>query len=411
MNGSSRASTPSPDRARQALDRDTSGSMWDALAASLAATAQAGELALRTFADVLSQAASEAEPEGPEPLWATPHQIVTETATFRVRDFSTGRGTPPILVVAPFALHGATVADFAPGHSLVERLLAEGLERLLLVEWKSATAATRSLTIDNYLADLAVIIDDCGGRVTLIGLCQGGWLSLMAAARFPQKVDRLVLAGSPVDLDAAPSKFVDAVRAASPATFEALVRAGNGLIIGQRMLSAWGAGALDAPGQAHTLQTDGPVPHELSERFQKWDRWAVNLPGPYYLQVVEQLFRGNQLAKSQFCALGRVLDLSAVKAPIYLLAGQDDEVSPPEQVLALSRLVGTPPQSIRWAVTPCSHLALFMGAHTLTTAWPNVCAWLLEHSSDEGRRRACERVGVGSGRSDRLDTTAPSPPL
>jgi poly(3-hydroxyalkanoate) synthetase len=177
------------------------------------------------------------------------------------------------------------------------------------------------------------------------------------------------------------------------------------------MLSAWGAGALDALGQAHTLQTDGLVPQELSERFQRWDRWAVNLPGPYYLQVVEQLFRGNQLAKSQFCALGRVLDLSAVKAPIYLLAGQDDEVTPPEQVLALSRHVGTPPRSIQSAVPLCGHLSLFMGAQTLTTEWPNVCAWLLEQSLEGGYRRAREREGVSSGRSDRFDTTARSLPL
>ena len=362
-------------------------SMWDALTTSLAATAHTGELAFRTLADALSHAAGP-EPDGPEPPWATPHRIVAETASFRLRDFSTGRGIPPALIVAPFALHGATVADFAPGHSLVERLLAEGLEHLLLVEWKSATAATRSLAIDNYLADLAVVIDDCGGRVDLIGLCQGGWLSLMAAARLPQKVDRLVLAGSPVDLDAAPSRFVEAVRETAPAAFEALVRAGNGLIIGQRMLSAWGAGALDAAGQAHTLQSDGPLPQDLSERFQRWDRWAVDLPGPYYLQVTEQLFRKNQLAQGQFRALGRTLDLSAITAPIYLVAGQDDEVTPPEQVLALSRLVGTPPDQVRSAVAPCGHLSLFMGARTLAAQWPEVCAWLLARSADEAPARA-----------------------
>jgi len=38
--------------------------------------------------------------------------------------------------------------------------------------------------------------------VNLVGLCQGGWMSAMCAARFPRKVASLVLAGAPIDTDA-----------------------------------------------------------------------------------------------------------------------------------------------------------------------------------------------------------------
>ncbi|MEQ6411013.1 alpha/beta hydrolase, partial [Salmonella enterica subsp. enterica serovar Enteritidis] len=48
--------------------------------------------------------------------------------------------------------------------------------------------------------DLNVAVDTIGPPVDLAGLCQGGWLSLLYAARFPDKVRRLVLAGSPVDV-------------------------------------------------------------------------------------------------------------------------------------------------------------------------------------------------------------------
>jgi pimeloyl-ACP methyl ester carboxylesterase len=44
-------------------------------------------------------------------------------------------------------------------------------------------------------------VDDIGPPVDLIGLCQGGWLSLVYAARFPGKVRRLVLAGAPIGRD------------------------------------------------------------------------------------------------------------------------------------------------------------------------------------------------------------------
>jgi pimeloyl-ACP methyl ester carboxylesterase len=43
------------------------------------------------------------------------------------------------------------------------------------------------LSIDSYLADLNIAVDELGPPVDLIGLCQGGWLALVYAARFPKK--------------------------------------------------------------------------------------------------------------------------------------------------------------------------------------------------------------------------------
>jgi len=68
-----------------------------------------------------------------------------------------------------------------------------------------------------------------------------------------------------------------------------------------------------------------------------------------------------QLATGRFTALGRRIDLSGVKLPIYLLLARDDHVVAPAQMLAVQRLVGTPPAAIRRAIAPCGHLTLFMG--------------------------------------------------
>ena len=62
----------------------------------------------------------------------------------------------------------------------------------------------RFLGIDDYLSALNVAVDQIGGKVDLVGLCQGGWMALVYAARFPAKVRKLVLAGAPVDIRAAP---------------------------------------------------------------------------------------------------------------------------------------------------------------------------------------------------------------
>ena len=72
--------------------------------------------------------------------WTTSNRVVVDLAALRLRDFSLAQeGRHPALVVAAFALHDAALADLAPGHSLVETLLANGCSRIFLAEWKSAT--------------------------------------------------------------------------------------------------------------------------------------------------------------------------------------------------------------------------------------------------------------------------------
>jgi len=74
----------------------------------------------------------------------------------------------PVLVVAPFSLHDAGLADLAPGHSLIESLRTNGCRDLFLVEWKSATAKTRLNTIDSQFTALNVVVDELGPPVDLI---------------------------------------------------------------------------------------------------------------------------------------------------------------------------------------------------------------------------------------------------
>jgi poly(3-hydroxyalkanoate) synthetase len=73
------------------------------------------------------------------------------------------------------------IADYYDGQSLVQTLLANGIDHVALTDWKSATEDMKDLEIDNYLAEVIVAIDDLGGRVNLVGLCQGGWVSAMIA--------------------------------------------------------------------------------------------------------------------------------------------------------------------------------------------------------------------------------------
>jgi poly(3-hydroxyalkanoate) synthetase len=351
--------------------------MWPALLAasvSDAASAVANELAQ------LAAAAEDAEPPLTAPRWASANEIALELPAMRLRDFSDGAAGPPAVVCAPFALHGATIADFAPGHSLVSALRAAGRERLFVTDWRSAGPEARFNSIDTYLAELNVAVDTLGGKADLVGLCQGGWMALAFAARFPNKVRKLVLAGAPVDIAAGASLLSRLSDSLPLASFREIVQAGEGRVLGRRVLGLWGPIRLGADAIAEILQVApdrlAAREHHLQTRFEDWYAWTVDLPGTYYLQVVEWLYKQNRLANGRFVALGRRLDLSTLRTPIYLLAARDDELVAPEQVFATARRVGTPAQHVRTATALCRHLGLFMGAATLRDVWPEIARWL-----------------------------------
>src|SRR6516165_4388575 len=112
------------------------------------------------------------------PELATPNRVRLDLRTMALRDYGEPGGIPT-LVDAPHAGHTAMIADYHKGQSLVETLLANGVGHVALTDWKSATEDMKDLEIDNYLADVVVAIDDLGGCVNLVGLCQGGWVSAM----------------------------------------------------------------------------------------------------------------------------------------------------------------------------------------------------------------------------------------
>ena len=314
------------------------------------------------------------------PKLATPNTVRLDLRTMLLRDYGKPGGVPT-LVDAPHAGHTAMIADYHKGQSLIETLLANGIGHVALTDWKSATEDMKDLEIDNYLAAIVVAIDDLGGRVNLVGLCQGGWVAAMVAARFPDKVNTLVLAGSPIDTDAGNGPIKRMVHESQMSFYEELVGLGGGLMMGKYMLQGW----KNMHPEQHYIQDhidlyehiNDPIYLKKEETFESWYENPIDLPGRWYLEVIQQLFKENRLAKGQFVGLGRKLNLHNITCPAYLLAGADDDITTPEQVLDAAKYLGTPKERIIQKTVPGGHIGLFMGARTLMDDWPAISRWIV----------------------------------
>src|SRR6516225_4619460 len=349
--------------------------IWPALFA-----ASASEMAAHFAKQFTSLAIGLQGETPPPPQWTTPHRVALKLETVRLRDFATSSDGPPCLLCTPFALHGSTLSDLAAGHSLVVALRDAGVTNLFVTDWQSASPDMRFLGIDDYLADLNVLIDEIGAPVDLIGLCQGGWMALVYAARFPGKVRKMVLAAAPVDTKAASSVLSALADGTAMEVFREVVRLGDGLVLGNKVLKLWGPGTVEAEEIRQLLESEeahGSLAFtRLEAAFRDWYAWTVDLPGPYFLETVEKLYKRNEIADGTFVALGKPIDLRNIETPLFLLAAGRDELVTPPQLFAVERLVGTPPDELRKLTADCRHLGLFMGKRILRKVWPDIVDWL-----------------------------------
>jgi poly(3-hydroxyalkanoate) synthetase len=328
---------------------------------------------------------------GPDP---DPASVIVHDYSTCTHEASLSCLQTPTLVVAPFALHDAALADLAPHHSLMARLQQEGLNRLALIEWVTASSQTAHHTISHQIDLLDAIVTRQGNRVNLIGLCQGGWLSLIYAALFPKKVRRLVLVGAPIDFHAGLPEPMRLGHALVPNflsesfnTFgfniwcAPFASHSQPIIRGRALRWLWPY-ALDQDWQiAGVLQIPELMPHAQRQMairaLRQWDQRMLDLPAPYFWQVLQWLYRDNRLVRGQLSIKGERVDLKRVSCPVALLAGAQDTITPKNQLLAVTTMLDTRPSDIRIAIAPCGHLALFMGHDSLSDYWPDIAQWLI----------------------------------
>ncbi len=349
----------------------------------LAAAIELEEEGLKMYQDnLLFLAEAEEITFPPQPEWATGNRILMDLETMRLRDFSPhekGSTDIPVLVDAPYAGHSSTIADYAKGQSLVETLQAGGLKRVLVTDWKSATPAMKDFDIDRYLGDLDKAVQKLGNLVNLIGLCQGGWLSAMYTALFPEKVRSLVLAGAPIDTDAGDGAIKKIAHKLPMLFFEELVVAGGGLLLGQFMVAGWKSMHPEKQLEKYLDLYEHIEEKNYIERTEIFERWyenPVNLPGAFYLQAVQELFKENRLARGEFIGLGKSLSLKDITCPVYLLAGDEDDITPKEQVFDAEKYLGTHKNHIVKKLVSGGHIGLFMGTKTLEESWPEIAEWI-----------------------------------
>jgi poly(3-hydroxyalkanoate) synthetase len=339
------------------------------------------------------------------PRWASRQRIVRRSPLTRLRDYTPARPADvvPTLVLPPQAGHDSCIVDYSAAQSQMQTILATGLERLYALDWIGVTQKTRNATIDDYLHEVDVAVHHAGDHVNLVGDCQGGWLAAIYTALYPERINTLTIAGAPIDFHAGDAVIYDSVRALADddlSFFHGLVATGDGVLKGEYLLGGFIVikPENEVGKQLQLLANVRDRRHvERYRAFEDWFKHTQDIAGPFYLWLVEHLFRDNELIRGTLRIGEQTVDLGRIACPVNLLAGANDHITPPEQVFALADAVSTPAKEITRRTTSGGHLGLFMGTEALRDHWPVAMASVLEHSrahvdGKRARRRSRRRT-------------------
>jgi len=304
----------------------------------------------REWQDLAARAAALAQalPAVPTAPAGAPRDAVWtrgKTTLYRYRaQGARGAGRPLLIVFA--LVNRPDVLDLQPGRSLIRGLLAQGLD-VFLIDWGRADAADRALGLDDFLdgaLDGAVSHMLAGTEgangIDLLGVCQGGTMSLCYTALHPARVANLVTMITPVDFRT-PDNLLSTW--AQGLDVDRIANAGNvpGALLNALFL-AQKPFRLMHQKYFHALD----LAHDLAglESFVRMERWIFDSPdhpAEVFRSFARDLYQQNRLVRGSFEVGGRRVDLRAITQPVLNVYGAKDHLVPPSASIPLGRLVGS----------------------------------------------------------------------
>jgi poly[(R)-3-hydroxyalkanoate] polymerase subunit PhaC len=296
---------------------------------------------------------------------------------YRYRPIARPSGAAPLLIV--YALvNRPYMMDLQEDRSLIRGLLAQGLD-VYLIDWGYPDGADRFITLADYIEGQLAgcvehIVKSHGlDALNMLGVCQGGVLSLCYSALHPQRVRNLVTMVTPVDFHTPADLLSKWVRKIDVAAW---VGEGNvsGDALNQLFLSLM---PFRLTQQKYVDLLAGSPDRARLENFMRVEQWIFDSPdqaGAAFREFVMWFYQENRLAQDRLEIAGRKVDLRTLRVPILNLIGKRDHLVPPQASIALQGLAGSDDYTA--LEFDLGHIGMYISARAQHEVPAAVARWL-----------------------------------
>jgi polyhydroxyalkanoate synthase len=298
-------------------------------------------------------------------LATTPGKVIHETPLYQLIHYAptTDKVLETPLIVFPPWINRFYILDLTPEKSFVRWCVENGIS-LFMVSWKSADETIKDVTLDDYVLrgqiDAIDTVRDLLGvkSVHTIGYCVAGTtlaatLALLAARGEADKVASATFFTAQVDFEHAG----DLRLFLGDETMGLLgqLSAGTGIVDGRVMASTFnllrGRDLIWNYVTNNYLLGKEPPPFDLLH----WNGDVTNLPAGWHRDYLDTLYKGNKLVECGGISVdGTPIDLKQIETPLYVQAGREDHIAPPQSVWKIMDHV---PGHKRFVLAGSGHIA------------------------------------------------------
>ena len=341
---------------------------------------------------------------------ATPYEIVHQEDRVKLKHYAPVTDTKvrtPLLVVYAL-INRETMLDLQPGRSVVESLLARGVD-VYMIDWGYPTRKDRFLTIDDHVNGyMDTMVDFIRKKhrlekINLMGICMGGTFCVIYAALHASKVKNLVTTVTPTNFDTDKGllhiwmKEVDADRLSD--TYGNI--SGDVMNFGFLLLNPARLMIDKYVGFFENMDNRQFVENFI--RMEKWIFDSPDLPGETFRQFIKDFYQKNLLIQNKLEVGGRRVDLKNITMPLLNFYGKYDHLVPPEACELLTERVGS-----KDATDVCletGHIGIYVSSKCQREFAPGIAAWLAERDRPD---RTPRRKKSAAGKKAPAKTAAES---
>jgi polyhydroxyalkanoate synthase len=285
----------------------------------------------------------------------------------------------PLLIV--YALvNRPYMMDLQEDRSMIRGLLEAGLD-VYLIDWGYPGAEDRRLTLGDYVHRyIGHCVDHlrelCGqDSINLLGVCQGGALSLCFSSLYPEKVRNLVTMVTPVDFHTPDNVLTHLIRHVDVDLMVDTFGNVPGAMLNFAFLSL---SPFRLAGQKYVDLIDVIDDLGALKNFLRMEKWINDSPdqaGEAFRQFAKDFFQQNKLVKGEVSIGDRQVDLRDLTMPILNVYATQDHLVPPAASKALAGLNGS--RDYSELSFQGGHIGIYVSGRAQREVPPAIAAWLL----------------------------------
>lgn len=295
------------------------------------------------------------------------------------------------MLLVPAPIKRAYIWDLTPGASVVEQCLRSGFN-VYLLQWEPPSEAASGFGLAEYAGRLirdclrAIEAETRQARIFLAGHSLGGTLAAIFTSLYEERVQGLVLLGSPLHFGPQVGAFgrfaVLAQDYAEPAPMASRV---PGSLLSTLSFAA--APITFGLGRWEDWLKSLPNPDALRIHLlvERWTLDELPMPRCLFEEVVTRLVAADAFMSGTLTVGKRRAAPERITIPVLCVADAQCAIVPPEAVLPFYEAVKSSEKKVLWYEGDTGvclrHVGFLVGETALKQLWPEILGWIRTQAS------------------------------